>query len=206
MLPLRKSSVAAATTVCVDLCRLTLSVAGTTVHSEWRNVREVDMERARVRVSVRRVLGLGCGSRYPYNVTDWFADCVSGLVRSERRHVREVHVKEWLRDTPSKSKASPQLFRSLRDKGQSSSQHCLSVCQSCEPAYQIWTWVWRKIMACFSWILYCFQFRAVIPKLWPACHFWPVASSRWPAKIFGCAYYIFTILVFSTATHSRSVG
>lgn len=107
------------------------------MHSEWRNVREVDMERARVRVSVRRVLGLGYGSRYPYNVTDWFADCVSGLVRSERRHVREVHVKEWLRDTPSKSKASPQLFRSLRDKGQSSSQHCLSVCQSCEPAYQI---------------------------------------------------------------------
>jgi len=38
---------------------------------------------------------------------------------------------------------------------------------------------------------------AVIPKLW--------LPTRWPAKIFGRAYFIFTMLVFSTATHSRSV-
>ena len=31
-------------------------------------------------------------------------------------------------------------------------------------------------------------------------------TTRWPAKIFGRTYFIFTILVFSTATHSRSVG
>ena len=41
----------------------------------------------------------------------------------------------------------------------------------------------------------------VIPKLWPVGHFWPAAYTRWPAKIFGRAYFMFTILVFSTATH-----
>jgi len=34
----------------------------------------------------------------------------------------------------------------------------------------------------------------------------PVIPKLWPAKIFGRAYFIFTILVSSTATHSRSVG
>ena len=41
-------------------------------------------------------------------------------VRAERRHVREVEVEKWLRATPSKSKGSTQLFRSLADKGQGS--------------------------------------------------------------------------------------
>lgn len=40
------------------------------------------------------------------------------LVRSERKHVREVEVEKWLRATPSKSKASSHLFRNLRDNGE----------------------------------------------------------------------------------------
>ena len=34
----------------------------------------------------------------------------------------------------------------------------------------------------------------------------PMIPKLCPAKIFGRAYFIFTILLFSTATHSRSVG
>jgi len=41
-------------------------------------------------------------------------------VRAERRHVRDVEVEKWLRATPSKSRGSSRLFRSLRDKGQTS--------------------------------------------------------------------------------------
>jgi len=44
------------------------------------------------------------------------------VVRAERRHVREVEVDRWLRATPSKSKSSSRLFRTLADKGQSFSR------------------------------------------------------------------------------------
>ena len=55
------------------------------------------------------------------------------------------------------------------------------------------------------------QLQLQLSMWWNSLRQWfpncgPRLPTRWSAKIFGRAYFIFTILVLSTATHSRSVG
>jgi len=56
-----------------------------------------------------------------------------------------------------------------------------------------------------SWSQSCGTLGQWFPNCGPQAIFGPRLPTRWPTKIFGRAYFIFTILVFSTATHSRSV-
>ena len=65
----------------------------------------------------------------------------------------------------------------------------------CEECSEFWhhqqLWLPRYVRAVTQWF----------PNCGPQAIFGLQLPTRWPTKIFGCAYFIFTLLVFSTATH-----